>query len=404
MADQQDWFAANAPKGQSDWFAAHAPKEAPKPAEKGWLESAEDFVKNHPAELGAIAGGIAAVPLTGGTSLLPAAAAAGLGGAGGAGLGMIAGAIGGSPNLPNSPLGVLKTMGEQGAIQGAAEAGGRALMGALKTGASRLYQSALKPTLAARTEFPDLVETGLSNAVPVSKGGAELAAALVGESKNAADQLVRDAAAQPNAPRIDPRDAVGGITQAIKDVRQLPVARPQMQAIGNYGREYLAEHPAPITLEQAQNAIRATDRYFDPAYRATMDRGNPITSGQTAAALGINNETRALLRDAVPGLQGQNANTAALAGLRDAIERRAGQLGNNSPIGMQHLINAGLGAGVGGVRGRDAGLGTFAGAELLTNPALASRAAIIGAKTASIPMPQVLRAALLARLGADTEP
>lgn len=384
-------------------YADLAKPESAKPPEKGWIESAVDFVKAHPTEIGAMAGGIAAVPLTGGASLLPAVAAAGLGGAGGAGLGMLAGAAGGSPNLPSTAGGVIRTMGVQGATQAGAELGGRAISAGLKAGAGRLYQSVLKPTVAARREFPNLVQTGLENAVPVSKGGVDKAGELVGASKAAADQLVADAAAQPGAAVIDPKQAVSGITSAVKGVKDLPVARPQMKAIGDYGRQYLAEHPRPLSLTEAQQAVRATDRFFDPAYRATMDRGNAITSGHTAAALGINGETRNMLRTAVPGLKAQNANTSALAGLKEAIERRAGEQGNRSAIGMQHLINAGIGAGAGELGGREKGIGTFLAMEALTNPAAASQVAFGAAQASRVPTQQAIRAALLALMSGDEQ-
>jgi hypothetical protein len=369
------------------------------PEAKGYLRTAVDFVKQHPAEIGAIAGGIAAVPLTGGTSLLAGMAAAGLGGAGGAGLGMLAGAAADSPNLPNTAGGVIRTMGEQGATQAGAEAGGRAISGALKAGASRLYQSALAPTVALRSEYPNLVKTGLEQAVPVSKGGLEKAGALKGASMQQANDLVSAAAHQPNAATIDPTQAVGGITGAVQDARGLPVARPTMRAIGDYARSYLAEHPRPLTLTDAHEAVRATDRHFNSAYRATLDRGNPITSGQTAAAVGINDATRQLLRDAVPGLQAQNANTQALAGLEKGLERRTGNIGNWMPFGMRHAINAGLGVGAGEISGsRKGGAGTFLLLEALSNPNVASRLAIGAAKSAGAPYAQLIRAALLGQM------
>lgn len=403
----QDGRIVNFPEGMPpEQITAEVTKltstATPSQPERGFVGRAVDFVKAHPAEVGAMAGGIAAVPLTGGASLLPAIAAAGLGGAGGAGVGMLAGAMGGSPNIPKTAGGVLRTMGTQGALQAGAELGGRGVQAGLKAGAGRLYQSVLKPTVAAREEYPNLVETALQHGVPVSKGGAEKAGELASESKSAADRMVAARAAQPRAPMIDPRDAVAGITRAVRNVKDLPVARPQMKAIGDYGRQYLAEHPSPVNLVTAQRAVRATDRYFDPAYRATIDRGNPITSGQTAAAIGINDETRQLLRGAVPGLQRQNAKTSALMGLKEAVERRAGQQGNLSAVGMQHLINAMLGTGVGAIGGQKKGLGTFAAMEALTNPAVASRLAIHGAKASRVPMSHALRAALLAQLAGQS--
>lgn len=390
-ANEPDTYFGGAVKG----FMEGAANSLPVRAAKGLVNTAVA----HPAETGAMIGGMAAVPLTGGASLIPAMAAAGLGGAGGAGLGMLAGAAGGSPNIPSTAGGVLRTMGTQGAIQAGAEGGGRLLSGALKAGAKRVYQGVLKPTLAARAETPNLIETALENAVPVSASGAEKAGQLVGASRDAADALVQEAASRPGAAMIDPRQAVSGITKAVSEVRDLPVARPQMKAIGDYGRQYLAEHPGPMTLPAAQNAVRATDRFFDSAYRATMDRGNPITSGTTAAATGINNETRNLLRQAVPGLQGQNAITRSLAGVRDAVERQVGQLANRSPVGMQHFMNLGVAglATMGG--GPKVGGGTLLATEALTNPAVASRLAIAAYKAGNIPLANAIRVAMLGMMG-----
>lgn len=307
--------------------------------------------------------------------------------------------------VPSSAGEAATDIGIAGATQGALEGGGRAISGTLRAVAPRIYQGLLKPTLAARSEHPNLVKTGLENAIPISESGAEKAGALVGQSMDKANALVADRAAAPNAPTIDPRNAVAGIVPAIKAVKDLPVARPQLRAIGDYARQYMAEHPSAMALPDAQRAVRATDKFFDASYRATMDRGNPITSGNTAAALGINNETRGLLRDAVPGLREQNAVTSDLAGVRDAVSRRVGAQGNLSPVGMQHLINAGLGGGAGLYGGKEKGIGTFLAMEALTNPMTGSHIAIGANRTASIQWEQALRAALMAKLlGEEHQP
>lgn len=365
-------------------------------------------IKNHPVEAGGIAGGLLAAPFTGGMSAIPAMAATGLAGAAGAGVGVIGKRLGeaattGDMHTPIDTTDAAKQMATQGLEQAGAEGGGRMIRGTLRMLGNRVYQGILKPTQAARLEHPELVQTALENAIPVSAGGAEKAGTLMGESRQAADALVADRAAQPGAPTIDPKQAVGGITKAVKDVRDLPVSRPQMAAIGDYARQYLKEHPSAMALPDAQRAVRATDKFFDSTYRATMDRGNPVTSGSTAAAVGINDETRKLLRAAVPGLKEQNAVTSGLAGVREAVERRVGQQGNLSPIGMQHLINAGLGSGVGAIGGKEKGLTTFAAMEALTNPMIGSRLAIGGHMAAGLPWAQAVRAALLARLSGEEE-
>lgn len=358
------------------------------PPKRTWVDTAVDAL---PIVGGAVGGAL-------GSELGPGAiVTAGIGGAAGERLKEYANALRGKADLP-STTDALKAMGTQGAVQAGAEVGGRLISAGLKAAAPRLYQAVLKPTAAMRAEYPNLAQTAIDNAVPVSAGGAAKTEGLIQSSKATADKLVADAAAAPNAATIDPRQAVAGITQAVQDVKGLPVARPQMQAIGDYARAYLAEHPGVQTLPEAQDAVRATDRFFNSAYRATMDRGNPVTAGSTAAALGINNETRNLLRQAVPGLQAQNAETQGLVGLKDAVERRAGQLANNSPIGMQHFINAGIGGLVGAREGQGKGLGAFLAAEALTNPAVASQVAIAAGRAGGVPA-GAIRTALLAKFG-----
>lgn len=365
--------------------ASHEQAKAP---ERTWADTAKDLLPT--------AGGVAGGVIGGAAGPVGAVAGAGLGGMWGEAM-----RKGLSPDTGQSVPEAAGDVAAQGAIQAGSEVGGRVIGAGLKAGAGRLYQSALKPTMAARAEYPNLVKTGLAEAIPVSKGGAEKAAGLVTKSKGAADTLVSDRQTflqrlGPQAATIDPKQAVGGITKAVQDVQELPVARPQMQAIGDYGRAYIREHPQPISLTDAQSSIRATDRFYNSAYRATMDRGNPVTAGNTAAALGINDETRALLRARVPGLVEQNANTSALHGVQEAVERRTSGLGNNNVVGMHHAISGVLGGGAAAIGGRDKGLETFAIAEALTNPAIASRLAIGAAKAGSSGVSaQALRQALI---------
>jgi hypothetical protein len=338
-----------------------------------------------------------------GASIIGRLVAAGLGGAGGAGTQMLSEAATGAAPTPGTARGVLRTMGEQGAGMAAAEGVAQGAGSLMQAGAKRVYQGVAKPSKILRAQYPTVVEDALAAGTAVTHGGADKAEGLIESSKDAADALVAAHASGPNPTTIDPRQAVGGITRAIQDVKDLPVARPQMKAIGDYGRQYLAEHPSPLSLPKAQQAVRATDKFFNPQYRATIDRSNPITSGQAAAGMGINDETRQLLRKAVPGLQAQNAETSKLVGVKDMIAQRVGQQGNLSPVGMQHLINAGLGGGAAAFGGKEKGIGTFMAMEALTNPAIASHGAIGLSKVANqIPWDALVKAAILGRLRGNT--
>lgn len=293
--------------------------------------------------------------------------------------------------------------GMQGAGQAAADVAGRAVGAGLKAGAGRLYQSVLKPTIAARAQYPTLVQTALDAAIPVSKGGAEKAAGLVTRSKDAADALVANRENSvlqrlPNGAAIDPQEIyANAVSKAATKGQDLAVGRAAFQkAAGDAGDQFLAENPEPLSLSATQQQIRTGDRFLNKAYRAAIDRGDTVTSGDLAGRMGVNDAQRAALLNRVPGLAEQNANTQALQGVRKAVERRVGGLGNNSPVGMQHLINAGLGTAVGGVGGKERGAETFLLMEALTNPAVASRLAIAaGQAGSSSASAQAVRQALL---------
>lgn len=359
------------------------------------LSGAKDTAVSHPIETGALIGGAAAVPLTGGASLVPALAAAGLGGAGGAGLGMIDAAATGAEPVPSTPTGVVGEMAKQGAIQAGAELGGRGARAALKPVGKLFYRYAVGAPASMRAEYPGMYDAGMAKAIPVAGFGEDMAGAAKTASRNAADALVRNAPpATVAAAQLAP-----GLADAVKQTRDLAVARQTLQGIGDYGRAFMAEHPRPMTLPKVQALVRAEDRGLDSAYRGALDRGDLPMAGRTAAEMGITNQARRVLRDAVPGLQEQNAQTQALAGLEKAINRRVGNMGNRSPVGMQHAINAGLGAGAYGyTRDPQKGLGTFLTLEALTNPTAASVLGIGLNRASGLPFSNAIRAAILARL------
>lgn len=315
-------------------------------------------------------------------------------------------------NLVSEPSATLQGFGQgavegaenaglQGAGQAAADVGGRVAGRLLTKGASRLYQSALKPSVTMRAQYPTLVETGLKNAIPVSSGGAEQAAELAGRSMNKADALV--AARQngvlqrlPNGAAIDPREIyANAMSKGAAKGNDLAVGRAGFQkAVGDAGEQFLAENPNPIDLTTAQAQVRTGDRFLNKAYRAALDRGDTIASGDLSGKLAVNDATRAALRNRVPGLADQNAETQALQGVRKAVERRVGNIGNLSPVGMQRALNAGIAGGTGVLGGKDRGLQTLVALEALTDPAIASRMAI-GMDVAGGVSAQAVRQALL---------
>src|SRR3990167_2849541 len=113
---------------------------APPPQERSWTDTAVDAL---PTIGGAVGGIVGRVPVLG-------TALAGLAGAGGEGYRQTIEALRGNfQNVPETMGGRIRSMAQAGMTQAGAESGGRAFSGALKAGAGRLYQSVLKPTVAA---------------------------------------------------------------------------------------------------------------------------------------------------------------------------------------------------------------------------------------------------------------
>jgi hypothetical protein len=199
---------------------------------------------DHPVQSLATVGALAAVPLTGGASLLPAAAAAGLGAAGGAGLGSIVNAARGGDNGPTTAGGVARTMATEGALGAAGEGIGRGVTAGLKAGATRIYRGVLRPSVPLQREFADIAETGLREGIPVSAKGAQTADSKIGDLS----QQVKDALAAKDAERqvvrgyLPPaREAVplgaaptpGQMPTRVVGAQRLPLRRPPMSPSGS---------------------------------------------------------------------------------------------------------------------------------------------------------------------------
>jgi len=164
-------------------------------------------IKNNPVSAGAIAGGLAAAPMTAGASLLPAMAASGLGAAGGAGLGLIAEQLGtGKPRTAGSVAG---TMAAEGAMGAAGEGIGRGLATIAGKVAPHLSRAILKPSKALQREYgqDELIESFLKEGVPV--GQSEKVGASAKASAGQADQMIADAQQAGAGPGEDRRVRLG---------------------------------------------------------------------------------------------------------------------------------------------------------------------------------------------------
>jgi hypothetical protein len=392
-----------------------------------------NYVKGHPVESAAMAGGLLAVPLTGGASLLPAAAAAGLGGAGGAGL-----AIAGRQLVTGTPeagTDTARTMAAQGATQALAEGGGRLIVKGvrafgpgLKTGAVSAYERMLKPNKST-------VE-GLS-----SKFGPDLQA----RSRNVAEALIADPAGQISkgggARYADATNALQRQVNAVVDAN--PEARGSTQhlveALGG-GRGRFADQWAPQGDIAAFNAaakdvlsnprILKDKRAIVPDFMGTKTSSDVVgqeliprvrantareltqgtyrnlgdkaygelkgaaTEAQKAAARG----GRAILNEALPQVEPLNNEIARRIDLGQVLDEAVLRSGKHDTIGLRDMV---------AVAGGHAGL---LPASLLNRPGIGSPLARgayqFGNKLATHQQSdavRMIRAALLAKLAGESK-
>jgi hypothetical protein len=331
------------------------------------------FAKNKPATAGAIAGGLAVAPFTGGASVPAAMAMSGLGSAGGAGLGLIAEQMG--TGRPKAAGDVAKEMAIQGATGAAGEGIGRGLVTVAGKVAPHLARAILKPSKALQREYgqDELIESFLKEGVPVGQsatvGGRAKASAAT------ADQMLADAQAAGAGPvSIRP---VAAEMRPLMDKAQTRVRLGQADespSIVGRIRAMRGANPQGIPLTVAQEMKREAQGQATRAFRAA-DAGTVVNDmgahTDKAVATGLKHGIEAR----VPAVKDVNANTQRLMGLEEALadaeSRSPGFMGTN-PM-------------------------TWLGAVA---PGTGSKMAFGVDRLSRAPMPEMLKTALLSLLGA----
>lgn len=290
---------------------------------------------DHPVQSLAAIGSLAAVPLTGGASLLPGMAAAGLGAAGGAGIGSIVNAIRGGENGPRTAGDVAKTMATEGALGAAGEGAGRGVAAGLQAGATRIYRGVLRPSAPLQREFGSIVKTGLDEGIPVSERGARTAGDRMSASANDARSMIASAA--PNAPPVRVGTEVGKETIPIvqrADLRAatgLPNEAPQ---IVTRIKAMQKANPGGVDLQTAQDMKGELQDLAARVYRA-QDKGAPVVDLGADTNAAMARGLRQAVEARVPGVGPVNSRTQDLMGLRHALENANAR---NVGIGVKSLI------------------------------------------------------------------
>lgn len=161
---------------------------------------------------------------------------------------------------PGAPEAAGKAIGDLAESTGARDA----ISGAANSAATKLYQSALKPSTAAPARAAAAVQAGLKNAIPVSESGS---AKLAGLIQNWNDDVERTIASNPSA-TVSP----GAVANRLDQVRQkfanqvLPQA--DLNVIDKARQEWLGRNTGRV-----RPPVNQTINNRDLLYHATTPAG-----------------------------------------------------------------------------------------------------------------------------------
>ena len=372
-----------------------------------------------------------------GAAVVPAAIAAPVA----TGLGLAGGAVGGyagqkAGEAMNLSPQATQVLGDVGGLVGGTVApmagrallpiAGRALLlGKTPEGA---YESALKPSPSmSSADRSAVVQTGLQNAIPVTKAGV----AKIGDLIDTLNQSIKDTiAADPNRP-IDPNAVATRADQARARFATQVNAQPDLNAIEASRQQFLAEQgakpgvpatpPQPTGILDAQgkpimnagtpaqpptpappmNAVDA-QAMKQGTYRVLAgkygEQGSASVEAQKALARGLKEE----IANQFPEINNLNAAESRLLDLQPVLERAVNRISNHQAIGIGTPI-AGVAAKA--VTGSNT-IGTVAMMlkGVVDNPTVKSHLAIQISKANNIPIATAMSRvnAYAASLGATT--
>lgn len=240
-----------------------------------------------------------------------------------------------------------------------------ALPEAVTSKASKMYQSALKPsTTLPPARVAAMVKTGLENQIPVSAPGLEKLGGLIDDLNT----KIKAEIGSGKGKTIDPQ-AVAQRADAVKG-RFATQVNPEadLQAIESSKSEFLRNNPQPIPAADAQSMKQGT--YGQLKSKAYGELKSASIESQKALARGLKEE----LNTTFPELAGLNAKESQFINLQDVLEKAVQRNSNHQLVGIGTPIAA---AGAKAVTGSSA-VGAVSGLikAIVDDPVVKSRIAI----------------------------
>lgn len=355
--------------------------------ERTWTDTAVDALPSIGGALGGLVGA-AAGPVG-------AIGGAALGGAGGEGFRQSIQTLRGK-EAPRTTGGALRTMTQEGAMQGGAEGLGLGAGRLLSKVAEPIYNFGLGAAKRLRLEHPNLARTGLDELIAVSSRGTDKAVKLRGASASQADALISQAE-QAGAGPVSTNQVVSGFKDVASDAgkrAQLGMA-DETADVAARARSIHTNNPGGIPLTQAQALKRTAQQSADTAFR-TQERGGVIRGIDAQLDKSTAHGLRKGIEQAVPEVGPINQRTQALGGLSKALTDAETRNGIMSKLLLPTLAGVGTGLTTGDTKTGLSGAGLTAA---ITAPGNLSRMAIGLDRAGRYQIPaNLLRAAIMAAM------
>jgi hypothetical protein len=189
-----------------------------------------------------------------------------------------------------------------------------------------MYQSALKPRVTTAPEkVAGMIDTGLENRIPITKGGIEKLGGLIDDL----NQKITDNIASRPGRTVNKYRVAGRLNDPINQFSAENQVNPvrDIRDITRSGQEFLDTHVTDMPASQAQAIKVGTYQQLKGKYGQL---GNAEMEAQKALARGIKEE----LAQQFPELNALNAAEGKALDLQPALEKAVQRIGNHQLIGL----------------------------------------------------------------------
>lgn len=238
----------------------------------------------------------------------------------------------------------------------------------------RMYQTSMKPsTTLGPTRVGQIVDTGLTNEIPISEGGLSKLNDLVSDLNSKVQAKIQ--AGSNAGATVNKFDVTSRLNPTATRFATQANPEADMAAIANSGNEFLRNQPNEIPAADAQAVKSGT--YKQLSSKAYGELDSAAVESQKALARGIKEE----LETQFPEIKGLNADEGKLLGLQPVLERAVSRINNRDILSLGgKIISTGAGGAIGALSGNPEGAaigsaGALALHYVMTDPVIQSRLA-----------------------------